>query len=66
MVTIIWLAISGGVMMADMLSTITIANFRLLRKKSGVTRPILVKNTSKWGVQKIKPEESTAARNRLM
>ena len=52
--------------MADMLSTITIANFRLLRKKSGVTRPILVKKYIKMGSSKIKPEESTAARNRLM
>ena len=34
------------------------ANFRLLRKKLGVTNPILVKKYIKMGSSKIKPEES--------
>ena len=44
MVTIIWLAISGGVIIADTLKTITNANLRFLRRKVGVNNPILVKN----------------------
>ena len=41
--TIIWLAKSGGVMMADRIQTKTNAYFRYLRIKAGVTKPIFVK-----------------------
>lgn len=39
--TIIWLATSGGVIMADKISTTTNACLRYFRKNSGVINPIL-------------------------
>ena len=39
----IWLTISGGVIIAERLNTITRANFLFLLKKSGVTKPTFVK-----------------------
>ena len=46
---------SGGVITADKIKTITIANFRLFFKNVGVTRPILVKKYINMGSSKIRP-----------
>jgi hypothetical protein len=41
--TITWLAISGGVMIAAKIKTITNAYFLFFLRNSGVTNPILVR-----------------------
>ncbi len=43
MATMIWLAISGGVMTAATINTITKANFLFFLNPAGVARPILVR-----------------------
>ena len=63
-VTIIWLAISGGVIIAAKLSTITREYFRFFLKKFGVTKPIFVKKKINIGNSKIKPEDNTEALKR--
>ena len=60
-VTIIWLVISGGVIIAEILKTMTIANFLFLRRKFGVTSPILVRKKIRIGSSKINPEDKTEA-----
>ena len=52
---------SGGVIIAEILKTITIANFLFLFRKFGVTRPIRVKKKIKIGNSKINPEDKTEA-----
>ena len=52
---------SGGVIIAEILNTITIANFLFLCKKFGVTRPIRVRKKIKIGSSKIKPDDNTEA-----
>ena len=54
---------SGGVIIAEILKTITIANFLFFCKKFGVTKPILVKKKIKIGSSKINPEDKTEALN---
>ena len=63
-VTIIWLAMSGGVIIAARLSTITREYFLFFLKKFGVTKPIFVKKKIKIGNSKIKPDDKTEALKR--
>ena len=60
--TIIWLAISGGVMIAERIKTITKANFLYFLKYSGVTTPIFVRMNMSIGNSKINPLAITEAR----
>ena len=62
MATIIWLAMSGGVMTADSVNTITNDILRYLRIKLGVIRPILVRKYTNMGNSKMKLADSTDAR----
>lgn len=62
--TIIWLAMSGGVMIAERINTITKANFRYFRKYVGVTIPIFVNIYIKIGNSNIRPLASTEVRTR--
>ena len=62
--TIIWLAISGGVIIAERVNTITSDILRYLRIRLGLIRPILVRKYTNMGNSKIKPADSTDARTR--
>jgi len=66
MATIIWLAISGGVMMAARTKTTISEYFLYFLKNSGVTKPNLVRKYIKIGNSKINPEAITEARTKLM
>ena len=57
----IWLATSGGVITADIISTMTNAIFLYFFKISGVTRPTLVRKYIIIGNSKISPQAITAA-----
>ena len=64
MQTIIWLAISGGVIIADKDNNITRANFLFDLRNLGVTNPIFVKKYIIIGSSKINPEAKTEALNK--
>ena len=57
----IWLAISGGVIIADRLNKITNANFLFFLRNEGLTIPIFVKKYIIIGNSKIKPDDKTEA-----
>ena len=61
MATIIWLATSGGVIIADNTKTNTRANFLYFFIISGVTKPILVRKYIIIGNSNISPEAKTEA-----
>src|SRR5690606_1897191 len=60
--TTIWLAISGGVITAESMSTITRATFRYFFRNYGVTSPMLDMKNMMIGNSKINPQEITEAR----
>ena len=66
MATITWLAISGGVIIADSVRTSTKDIFRYFRIISGEIRPIFVKKYTNIGNSNIKPAERTDARIRAV
>ena len=62
--TITCVEISGGVITADITSTIISAYLRYLRKNCGVTKPILVKKYIIIGNSKITPAARALARTK--
>ena len=59
--TITCVEISGGVIIAAKINTITNAYLRFFLRNSGVTSPILVRKYMIIGSSNIKPEASTEA-----
>ena len=59
MATIIWLAISGGVITAERTKTTIKANFLYFLRISGVTNPIFVRKYINIGNSKTNPQAKT-------
>jgi len=66
METITWVAISGGVITAEIINTMTKANFLFFLMNAGVTRPILLKKKIIIGSSKIIPPAKTEERTILI